>query len=184
MKLEFVKNQLPILAALVVVIGVIAGIYYFTQSSESKPITKYKFQGNELSFRDDLRLAKNISVYPDEQAILNKIWSPEIQNITIVYKDTSDNQFTTVNAFEITFKLRVAYGQFSWDINFDGKEVESFDNLNGSVENLIVALIPPSLATDTGVEMKDHVVYIKGKTQKEFDLATIKFIMAALNITI
>ena len=180
MKFKLDKKLLGLLV-IIIAIGVVGITYY---SNSGKPMTRYNFQGVDLSFRDDLILSKNISVYPDEDAILNAIWSPEIQNITIAYMNTSDNQLAAVNAFEITYKLSVGYRQFSWFINFNGKEVESFKNLNGSNENLVIALVPPSLATDTSVEFDDHVVYIKGKTPQEFDRATIKFIMSALNITV
>ncbi len=178
--MKFGKRQLVFLAFLLIATIAIAGLTY----TESKPVTRYEFQGVELSFRDDLRLAKNISVYPDEKTILDMIWDPEIQNITIAFVDSSDNQLTAVNAFEITYKLNVAYNQFGWVVNFNGEEVESFTDLSGSVENIVIALVPPSLAADTGVELNSHTVYIKGKTQKDFDLATIKFLMSALNITV
>ena len=181
MKFNLDKKQLFGIFSAVVVVAVIVA-YNFLGSD--KPVTRYTFQGTELSFRDDLRLAKNVSVFPSEEAILYTIWNPNIQNITIAYMNSTDNQFTAVNAFEVAFKLNVAYGQFSWFVNFVGKEVESFDNLNASDENMVIVLVPPSLADDTAVELDRNVVYIKGKTQQEFDLATMKFIMAALNITV
>lgn len=176
------KRQLLYALGFIVIIAGIGGFFYYQNSP--KEVTRYNFQGVELSFRDDLRAAKNISAYPSEEAILNTIWSADIQNITIVFTNSSDNQFTAVNSFEITFKLSVAYGQFGWSINFNGREVDSLENLNGSTDNLVIALVPPSLATDTGVELNDNVVYIRGKTPQEFDRATIKFIMSALNITV
>lgn len=181
--MKFGKKQLSLLSLAIVVVAVV-GIIYFNSINSEKPVTRYKFQGVELSFRDDLRLAKNISVYPNEESVLNTIWDPDIQRITIAFMNTTDNQFTAVNAFEITYKLNIGYGQFNWLVGFEGKEVDSFESLNGSKENPIIVLLPPSLSNETSVELNDNIAYIKGKTQKEFDLATMKFIMSALNITI
>lgn len=178
------KFGYSIILPVLVIALIIGGWLTFSNSPKDMPITQYKFQGADLSFRDDLRLAQNISISPDEESILNTIWGENIQYITIVYMNTSDSQFTGINAFEIAFKLNVAYRQFNWFVNFDTLEVESFENLTGNPENLLVVLIPPSLANKTQVELKDDVAYIQGTTQKEFDLATIKFIMSALNITV
>lgn len=167
------------------IIGLIIGAWLtFSNNSRNEPITQYNFQGVTLSFRDDLRLAQNISLIPDNEAILNTMWSKDIQNVNIVFRNVSDNQYTAINAFEIAFKMDIAYRQFDWFINFDTMEVESFENLTGTPENISVVLIPPSIADKTQVELKDNVVYIQGKTPKELDLATIKFIMSALNITV
>jgi hypothetical protein len=180
MKLDRMQALGIFLAIALVVAAAISYNFLFSD----KPVTKYTFQGVELSFRDDLRLAKNITLAPSEEAILYTIWNPDVQSISIVYMNTTDNQFTAVNAFEVAFKLNVAYGQFSWFVNFTGKEVESFDNLNATDENLVIVMVPPSLALETSVELQRNIIYIKGKTPQEFDLATIKFIMAALNITV
>jgi hypothetical protein len=177
-------DRMQVLGILLAAAVVVAAALSYNVLFSDKPVTRYTFQGVELSFRDDLRLAKNISLTPSEEAILYTVWNPDIQSINIVYMNTTDNQFTAVNAFEVAFKLNVAYGQFSWFVDFKGEEVKSFDNLNASDENLVVIMVPPSLADETGVELERNIVYIKGKTRQEYDLATIKFIMAALNITV
>ncbi|MEM5807648.1 MAG: hypothetical protein QW818_00780 [Candidatus Aenigmatarchaeota archaeon] len=176
------KFILIVIVSLVAVFGSTGLITYYITSP--KPITKYNFYGAELKFRHDLREAKNISVYPDEETILNAIWNPDIINVSIAYVNSSDNSIVAVNAFEITFKLGVGYSRFNWFINFVPMEVESFENLKGSKENLIIALIPPSQSKETKVKLEDNVIYITGKTNKELDLATMKFLMSALNITV
>lgn len=185
MKFSLNKKQIIILLISIGVIGGISGLVYYT--TLPKPAMGYNFYGSELQFRDDLKAANNISVYPDENSVLNAVWNPEIQNISIAFINSSaeDNALVAVNAFEVTYKLSVGYNEFNWlGIKFVPNIVESFENLTGSNEALVIALVPPSIANSTSVEMKDGVVYISGETQKEFDLATIKFLMAALNITV
>lgn len=178
------KNQklFLIVIASITISFTVTGILYYTTAY--KPIKRYNFYGNQLEFRDDLRYAQNISIYPNEESILYAIWDPEILNVTIAFTDTPDNQIVAVNAFEIAYKLRIAYLTFNWDVPINGMEVESFENLTGDRQHLIIALVPPYLTNETGVEMRDSVIYVKGKTYEDFDRATIKFLMAAMNITV
>ena len=185
MKFTLNKKQISILLIFIGIIVGISGLVYYT--SLPKPAMGYNFYGSELQFRDDLKVADNISVYPDENSVLNAVWNPEIQNISITFINSSaeDNAITAVNAFEITYKLSVGYNEFNWlGIKFVPNIVESFENLTSSNETLTIALIPPSVANSTSVEMKDGVIYISGETKKGFDLATIKFLMAALNVMV
>ena len=180
--MQFKLNKKLIILLVIIVVGTAGLVYYMAMP---KPVTKYKFYSSEFQFRDDLRAARNVSVYPNEDAILTAVWNPEIQNISITFVDStpSDNALVTVNAFEITYKLTVGYNEFEWlGIKFLPNMVESFENLTSTNETLAIALIPPSVANVTSVEMKDGVIYISGKTQKELDLATIRFLMAALRI--
>ncbi|MBI2547645.1 MAG: hypothetical protein HYW23_04370 [Candidatus Aenigmarchaeota archaeon] len=181
MKFRFGKKQLALLVACLVVVAAVGiGIYLSTP----KEIKHYNFYGTQIAFRDDLRNAKNISVYPDDKAIQAAVWNPDLKNITIAFVNSSDNNLMAVDSFEITYKMSIAYNKFDWFINFNGKEVGSFGNLTGTKDNLVIALVPPSIANETKVEMKDNVIYIKGKTPVDFDRATIRFIMSALNITV
>ena len=144
----------------------------------------YNFYGTELAFRGDLRSAQNISVYPNETAVFGAVWNPYRQHVTIAFINSTYNNITAVGATEITLKLKTAYLKFDWDVGFTGREVNSYDNLKGDDFDLVIALIPPSVANQTGVEVKNNVIYIQGKTFEDFDKATLKFIMAALNITV
>lgn len=177
---RFVK-YLPIILIALAIVSFIAYIIY---SKFTAPITHYNFNGNELAFRDDLRLAKNITVYPNEKEVLSKVWSSDIQNITIAYTNTPDVSLVAVNAFEITYKLSIAYQSFGWAVGFKGQEINSTDELNASDNNLVVFIMPPSIAKETLVKVDGNVITIEGIKSRDLDLAVIKFIMASLNITI
>ena len=169
----------------VVSIAIVAGAvglgYYLTLP---KPIMLYNFHGAELEFRDDLRAAQNVYLFPDEEAILDAVWNPELSNIVIAFIDSPDNNLVAVNSFELTYKLNSAYIALSRSVSFNGVPILSFEDLVSSEKVLVIALVPPYLANETKVELKDGVVYIHGKTLEEFDRATIKFLMAALDIDI
>lgn len=183
------KQKLTFIIIVSIVLALsITGVYYY--SSMSKPITRYNFYGTELEFRDNLRKAQNISAYPSEEDILHKVWDPDITKINIVYvltENASDeNSMVALNVFEVRFKLEVAYRnpRFNWMNEFSFEELKSFAGINHSNDTLVIALVRPSLSDRTAVELNDSVVYIKGTTREGFDMATIKFIMSALNITV
>lgn len=181
------SKQLPYLIIFIILAG-IGGVLYY--QNLPKEMTRYNFYGTELVFRDDLRFAQNITVYPDEGSILNKVWDPEITKIKIAYvltpEASDENSVIALNAFEIRYKLGIAYRntKFNWVNEFTSTELSSYDNITQTDDTLVIALVRLSLSDRTAVELDGNVVYIKGKTPKEFDLATIKFIMSALNITV
>ncbi len=168
-----------LLAVIVLSIGIIA--YKF---SGPKPVTSYNYYGIPMNFRADLRQADNVSVYPDDLTIYNTIWNEKNENLTIVFVNSSDNSLVIIEAFEITFKLKLAFGLFNFPVNITGMEIGSYSNISTDENHPIIALIPPSLANDTVVGLKDNVVFIEGKTKQEFDLATVKFLMSALDIKV
>jgi hypothetical protein len=167
----------------ILILVVLAGIILIFLTS-SRPITTYNLGGIKLVFRVDLRQANTIPVYPDEDAIQTIIWNPKIRNLTIVYVNSSDISLVQVEAIEISYKMTLAYLSFNFDTKIIGRELYSFDNLTATPEYPIIALVPPSFSNETLVKTMGNVIYIKGNTSKDFDLATAKFIMSALNITI
>lgn len=187
MKFKVNKQVSYLLIFLLISAGIGGFIYY---ESLPKEITRYNFYGTELQFRSDLRKAQNISVYPDEQSILSKVWDPDITRVSIVYvpseEPSEENGMLALSVFEIRFKLDVAYHnpKFNWNNEFTSTNLTSFENITQSNDTLVIALVRPSLSDRTAVEMDGNVIYIKGKTLEEFDMATIKFIISALNITI
>lgn len=188
MKFNVGKKEFLFMTLFIVIVAGVAGFIYY--QNLPKEITRYNFYGTELVFRKDLRLAENISVYPDEQSIANKVWDPDITKINIVYVPSEgpseENGMLSVNIFEIRFKLDVAYHnpRFNWVNEFSAANLTSFENITQANDTLVIALVRPSLADKTAVELDGNVVYIKGRTAEDFDLATIRFLMSALNITV
>lgn len=185
--MKFGKKLPQLIALIIILVGIGAVVYYQILPKE---ITRYDFHGTEFVFRKDLRLAQNISVYPDQESILDKVWSPEITKINVAYvlssEPSEENGMVALNAFEVRFKLDVAYSNpnFNWLNEFASTELKSLDDINQTNNTLVIVLVRPSLADKTAVELDGNTIYIKGKTAEEFDLATIKFLMSALNITI
>lgn len=182
------KGILPYIVAGVIILAIVGGLFYYRSQHSYKPLTRYNFRGIEFQFRDDLRLAQSIPVYPDETSILNKVWDPGITKINMVYVPTAepsnDNSMLSLGIIEIRYKLDRAYQEFNWVNEFTSTELNSYDNITSSNDTLTIVLVRPSLSDKTAIELDGNIAYIKGMTGKEFDLATIKFLMSALNITL
>jgi len=193
-KLKVTKRRAMILITLVA----LSALAYLLNMYWPRPITSWNYKGNLLTFRSDLREAAKVKAYPDEATVSNVFSNFAIRNITIVYvENVSDVNYVTVEAAEISYKLVIAYleaGYLIYNesmtfipmgyITMTAGPVKSYENLRGSPANPLIALVPPSVADETSVSVKDHVVYVKGKTQKDFDLATIKLLMTALDINV
>ncbi len=150
------------------------------------PIKSFFIDGQKLNFRENLKEAKNVFVFPNEDEIFNSLFSAAVKNITFVFVDAGEkeNPFYILQEVEIINKLTFAYSRLNRKVNFNAMEVKSYDNLKGSVFNPVIALVHPKYANDTYVMYRDYVIYISGKSYRDFDLATIKFLMIALGIKI
>jgi len=141
------------------------------------------YHGREFFFRDDINNAKKISVYPDEKTVHDMFWNTNITNITILFKPLpKGNQYYSVENFELTYKLLIMYRFNGYEKTFNAEEINSYDNIQTSGDVLKIALVTPSFTNQTYVEGKNNVIYINAKDYRDFDLATIKTILVAMNI--
>lgn len=174
-KIKISKNFLLALILIFVFVGI--GIYY--KLSEYQPLTSISYDNFVLQFRADLREANKLEA--DEEAIRNILWDRNIENVTIVFTNSSDLELVGVESFEIAYKLGLAYRIKGYNVEIKGKEFDypfSFDYL----PNPSIVLIPPSLSNKTGIEVKNKMIIISGKDKQGFDLATVKFLIVALGL--
>ncbi|MEM5870240.1 MAG: hypothetical protein QXR09_03710 [Candidatus Aenigmatarchaeota archaeon] len=158
------------------------------------PVYSWNYYGKNLKFRINLRDAEKVPIYPSEIAVRKEILNSFVENITIVFKPGNEtiNAHYAVEVFEITYKLTLAYKlNFAYIPNFNVVNITSYENLKGTRENPIIALVHPIYSNETSVKLENHVIYIKGENAKSsveqlrnFDLAVTKFLMAALEIKI
>lgn len=160
------------------------------------PVTSYEIYNTTFSFRSDLRKADKIPVYPADESIYNEVRSTyrillypsgnvvDLKNITIEYETVDQKGIYAVEAFELTYKLSMMYRMLGVQAYFDSKEIDSYQNVNGSANNLVIVLVHPNFTNETNVRLVNHAVFISGKNLQEFDLATVKFLMVALGIKI
>ena len=185
-KIKLSKNILIIAAILVIIVSSIFYSMFFVP----RPLKTWNYKGLVLTFRSDLREANKVPVYPGETQVYLDTMHPLVKNVTIAYKDVGEYGYYATEAFEITYKMRLAYmnlvgseeGSTFQVPPFDVESVEQYAHLPGKIQNPIIALVHPIYANETAVRNEGHVTYISGETCDELDLATTKFLMIVLGI--
>jgi len=179
--IKITKRKVLLLVIFIAFISLIAFYVYYGP----KPIYTWNYHENMITFRADLREAKKVPVYPYETALFNEINSQLIQNITILFKPASEseNPYYSLEEFEIIMKLNLLFKRIGISPGIKANTTDSYENIFGKIQNPIVVLVHPKYANETSVTVTpNHVIYIKGKTNRDFDLATTKFLMVAMGI--
>jgi len=184
-KLKFTRNRAIFIIALSLI--AFAALYY--QFFVPKPIMSVLYGGYVFNFRADLREAVKVPVYPSEEALRNEMMNSQVKNITIAFKSANDteNPYYILEIYELLYpKLPLAYSinKMNASFNRDPLIVDFYENLTGKAENPIIALVHPVYSNETSITLENHVVLIKGKTHKDFDLAVDKFLMTVLGIEV
>lgn len=176
-KLTLTKNQLIILFIFLLLVTSLSIIYSFL-----KPQYSIFFYDTKLLFRANIKEARKIPISPQEKEFRRLFLNPTLEKISIVFVNSQENSYVAVEMFEIAYKLRYGFLKIGRDIKIDSYNVSSYQGLKGSENHILVAIIPPIFSEKTEVKLEDYVVYIQGKSFKELDLATIKFILTVLGI--
>lgn len=149
------------------------------------------FAGNDIVFRANLLKAREIRVYPDEQALKQLLLSPDIEKIKIAFvSNDEENGFFAVASYELGFKLTKAY-TFYYQKNpvFESTPINSTAELKPSkTEPILFLLGPKTGANQTAVTVKDNLVVLEGKDFSEInrrytdlDLAVDKLLLAIMS---
>ena len=191
-EIKLSRRKIYILLGLVAIVAVALTYFYFGPKPV-QPLTSVEYYNTTLNFRRDLREANKIPIYPYEQAVSNEIMNQLVENVTIVFKPASEteNSLYSLEIYEIIPKLMIGYSRIKANPHFNAVQVSSYDNLAGTIQNPIIILVHPIYSNETSVSVglpgstyNNHAIYIKGTDLKNFDLATEKFLMAALDIKI
>ena len=185
-----ITRQRAILFASILIVSILLALFI---QQVKLPIYSLNYYGTKINFRINLREAKDVAVYPSEEAVRDEIMNQFVENITIVYKPYElINSHYAVEVFEIVNKLAVAYRlRFGYLPNFNVVNVTSYENLTATPNNPKIALVHPIYSNETSVRLEDNIIYIQGKNAKSwqeqlrnFDLATVKFLIVALGIKV
>ena len=179
-RVKLTKKKLAFVALFVAVVVL---LYWFNSSNQAQTVYVYKYKGELLYFRANLTEALKVPVYPNERAIFDAVMNESVKRINITFVNSTDNSLVAVNGFEVSSKLSAIFYLNGISKKIKGVEVENY-SLKGTEDTLIIALIPPALANKTEVRLEDHVIFISGKTAKEFDLATIKFLLSVMEVVV
>jgi hypothetical protein len=183
MKVKFkVKTFLTTLAFLLILSIFILAIIQLIISL--RPVKYVKYKNIIFAFRDDVKAAERIPVYPNEKIVGQQFWDYKIQNITILFKpDEEYNKYYQLAAFELTYKLSQMYMTLRPLIiekGFSAQEIENFDNITREDGVLKIILVPPEYSNQTIVKASSNRIYIHFKSPRDLDLAVIRTILCAL----
>ncbi|MBU5688121.1 MAG: hypothetical protein KQA31_01785 [Candidatus Aenigmarchaeota archaeon] len=149
-----------------------------------KPVKYVKYKNIVFGFRDDVKKAEKINVYPNEKILGQQFWDYKIQNITILFKpDDNYNKYYQLAAFELTYKISQMYMTLRPLIiekNFSAQSIDNFDNITREEGVLKIILIPPEQSNETIIKVSSNRVYIYWENPRDLDLAVMKTILSAL----
>jgi hypothetical protein len=202
------KSGAKIAISMIIVIVIIAGLYFFLllPKGAQNPY-QMKFANETLNFRANLEKASSVPVIPDDNSIRSAILSDNVGKISLSYVPNEEyNGFYAVDGFEITYKLVIIlkhyYGINGYVYEGDGKENCLF--FEETSKNICISSEPVSSESDiissgsepvifmsasneTSVSLKDNIIYLKGKdfsetgrTYTDLDMATDKFLMVLM----
>jgi len=175
-------------------IGMILGIIIFSiivyQALQYlKPVKTIFIKGTPFSFREDIRKALDVEIFPEGYVLHELFTDFKLRNITVVFKPGSPetNGIYQLETFEIVYKMSryddLTRGMFRPKKEFSGEPIESYDNITREDKVLKVILIPPEFSNQTRVLATGNKIWIYGKTEKEFDHAVMKAILSMMNVT-
>ncbi|MBI4010158.1 MAG: hypothetical protein HY361_03145 [Candidatus Aenigmarchaeota archaeon] len=187
-RIELTKNQLIFVFAVAVLII----IAYFADIYIPKPIYSYDYHGIPLNFRADLREAAKVPIYPNDVIPYYELRGGLAKNITIVFQPVDgDNGIYSANGFEVSYKLGLLFNLLGRNVTIDAREIASYQHLPGKIQHPIIALVHPKFANETSVRLDGHVIFISGlpsndvsNPYRNFDLATVRFLMDILDINV
>ncbi len=204
-KVHIKIGKMQIVVFLAIFGAIAAGVFAYIEYGKCcAPIFTADFEGQTLGFRADLREAQKVEVIPDEGKLYSQIVRPPrivgpegqviirkpLRNVTIAFKQVSQGTmgWYTVEASEIIKKLTALYkGKYDVDLNFAIAETDDYDELKGSNTAPIIALVHPEIADGTFVSVdddRDVITISGGDSLRDFDRATVKFLMVALGVSV
>jgi hypothetical protein len=180
-KVKLTEKRVLLLAF--AVLCLVAAIALIQRMQPTVTAYTYNYKGVEVVFRANPVEALNVSVYPSDKALLEAVMNASVKKIYVAFVDSKDNNLVAVNGFEVSNKLAIVFRLSGVQKTIKGLPVSSY-NLTGTSSTLFIALIPPALANTTGVWLEDNAIFISGKTNKDFDLATVRFLMSIMEVVV
>ena len=172
-------------------IGIIVLVFLFSRlyQNQLRPVKTIYLGNMPFSFRRDIRKALEVEVFPKEELFHDLFRDFQTRNITILFKagTPETNALSQIQTFELTYKLfrydDITRGAIRPKKTFSAKEVGSYENITREEGVLKIILVPPEFSEETRVTAGGNRIWIYGKTEKEFDLVTMRAILSIMNIT-
>jgi hypothetical protein len=192
MEIEIRKKTIfKILKLVLGLIGIIVLVFLFSRlyQNQLRPIKTIYLGDMPFSFRRDIRRALELEIFPKEELLHDLFSDFQMRNITILFKagTPETNALSQIQTFELTYKLfrydDITRGALRPKKTFSAKEIENYENITREENVLKIILVPPEFSDETRVTAGGNRIWIYGKSEKEFDLATMKAILSMMNVT-
>jgi len=189
-------NLKRILLIIIIIVLLFLLLYLYKQF---KPVLSVEYNNHFYVFRDDVKEAKRVPVYPNEDWVYDLLWNHKLKTITIMFKPMEDqktNARYSLEAFELTYKLSQVYASTPvtkviihnktqyvyFEKNFSAQPIDDYEDIPREEDVLKIILVPPQLSDGTYVRGGGNRIFIYGKDFRGLDLATIKTILVAMKI--
>ena len=170
----------------VIVIGVLMmSVSVFIQKRDPYSMV---YKGVKFTFRRKIKDAYSVPIH-NKTVILKLIAEPPILvvgnepvpwKVHIAFPNTSTSGIYAVEGFELAMKLKTYYLLNNMRVEIKGVPISSEEELRKLGESVIY-LVGPELVNETKVYVDGNVVYVMGKDEEGFDLATMRLILLVLN---
>ncbi|MBD3155243.1 MAG: hypothetical protein GF368_01145 [Candidatus Aenigmarchaeota archaeon] len=173
------------------IIGIIVLILGFSQLYKNylKPVKSVYINDVPFTFRRDVRRALKVDLFPKEELLHELFTNYRVRNITILFKagTPETNALYELETIELTYKLfrydDITRGMVRPRKSFNAEEIENYENITREDSVLKIILVPPEFSDETRVSAGGNRIWVYGRTDKEFDLATMKAILSIMNVT-
>ncbi len=183
------KKVFYVLAILVILVAFVGAYTTISANNpnDSKIITVF-YNNVSFNFRDDVNEAEKIGfeiVETNLEDFKRDFYFHENDKIYIVHKLGTEetNSLNAVEALELTIKLTYWLERLPiWyrPKDYIPEEIDSYQNITNHSPFYNIVLIPPEFANSTYVKIENKNIFISGKTKKDFDLATMKFLLSMI----
>ena len=178
MKLKINTKKLWYIVFTIFLIIVLYNIFSYV-----KPVKSIVYKGNVFTFRDNIKETKKIPIIDSNESYIHDLfWDPSIDTVkTLFQPNTTQLGYYSLEVAELSYKLSFMYLFENDKKEFIAEPIESYDNITTSANELKLVLIHPNLTNETYIKAEKNIIYIAGKDLKDFDLATIKVILIAMD---
>jgi len=196
-----IKFSAKKLIAILIILAILPAGYLYAKYV--MPINTWTYEGRSVGFRINLREAQKVPIITNfaspkgpDFLVRDALVRDDVTNITFLFKPTDDrnNSLYVVEETEIIKALTFAY-LFSTQLQriptFDAQAVDSYSNITATQLNPKIVLVHPNFGNATLVRQDGYIIYVQGKSTNsfdsdkiQFDLATVRLMMAILKIKI
>lgn len=185
------KTNIYLFLFLTVTISLIICLFLLVKYYNLKRAQQFflEYKNYFIEFRQPIYESFRIPIIPNENLLNISVYtlaSGFYENLTIIIFEFDDNQATALEAAEIVSKIKnILYFEIpTYNINVNILKIRrNLSEISFSSKEYYIFLKSYLISNETYIKIHNiNLIEITGKNLKEFDLATIRFLISFLNI--